>query len=196
MHLIDEWCIKDLPKRKKIGIALLGVSGMMFLITLGEHLLGIDPGVATSSSIQLLAVAVISVIVVIVLHEGLHGLFFWVFGGKVRFGASFRTGMGPAFWASSPGGLFSKNQFQIIGLAPQLLTMLLLLLLTFASLPNILAYPILLGAAFNVGVGCLDIFTIFLLRRYPKGVLVEDTKDGLRIWEGGIPRKSPASLVD
>jgi hypothetical protein len=118
-------------------------------------------------------------VILIPLHEGMHGLFFRLFGGKVSFGARLKTSFGPVFWATSPK-MYSKRQFQIIGLAPQLLTVICLLMLGhFSPVVNI---GLIITAVGNLLGGVFDIYISVLLRRFPAGVLVRDTMDGCVIY--------------
>lgn len=183
MELIEDWKLKSCPRRKRIGVLMLGMSGMLFIIVLGEYLLKIDVKSITNSWASWAAVVISVFVVVTVLHEGLHGLLFWIFGGRVHFGAKLWSLMGPVFYASSPGSLIPRAKYQMIALAPQLLTVLLFLMLALAPLSNIVAYALILAAALNVGGGCLDIYATILLRKYPRSVLIEDTRDGFKAYE-------------
>lgn len=184
MELIEDWKLKNYPRRKRIGILMLGMSGIFLVMSLGEYLLGVNARSAVTNNLALLVGIFIAVLVAVtVLHEGLHGLFFWLFSGRVRFGAKLWSSMGPVFWASSPGRPIPRIKFQIIALAPQLLTILLLLVLALAPLSNTLTYALVLAAALNLGGGCLDIYVAILLRKWPGSVLVEDVKDGFKVYE-------------
>jgi len=180
MELVEEFKIKNLPKRKRIGIVLMSCAVMIFVIEIGRYLprLSIQDVGFINWSIMVVAV----LIFVVVIHEGLHGLFFWLFSRKVKFGFRLKGSMGPAFWTSSPGSLIPRLRFQIVGLAPQILTVMLLLLLT--PMPTILKYGLLWAVVFNLGGGGPDIFGVIYLRRYPRSCLVEDVEDGMRIYKG------------
>lgn len=183
MKLIEDWKLKNLPRRKRAGVFILGISSVFLVVYLGGYLFGVDAKSA-AGNLALWAVMLLAILVaVVVLHEGLHGLFFWIFSGKVRFGAKLKTPMGPVFWASSPGSLIPRTKFQIIALAPQSLTVVLFLILALVPLSNTLAYVLLVAAALNLSGGCLDIFVAILLRRYPRSVLIKDMKEGFEAYE-------------
>ena len=183
MELVEDWKLKSLPRRKRIGIQMLGMSGMLGVIVLGEYLFRVDVQAATDSFVLWAVVLIIVFVVTVVLHEGLHGLFFWLFSHKVRFGAQLWSLMGPTFWASSPGSLFPRAKFQTIALAPQLLTILLFLILALVPLSNIVTYALILTAAFNLGGGCLDIYAAILLCKYPRSLFIEDARDGFKVYK-------------
>lgn len=121
-----------------------------------------------------------SLLAMMVLHELLHGLFFWIFGREVSFGIKLKTTMGPVFWASS-SKLYPRLKFQIIGLAPQLLTLALILLATFANLPTVVSLTFYITAVCNFCAGMFDIYLVTVLAKLPNNCLVEDTRDGMRI---------------
>lgn len=182
MQLVEEFTLKNLSKRKKIGVILLGIFGMFLIINLGEFLgilkVGMNP--------QYFLAVLIAFIVTVVIHEGLHGLFFYIFSGKVKFGAKLRGGMGPAFFATSPGSLIPKRRFQLVALAPQILTICLVPTLFLIPYPSMLSNILVLTMALNFGGGCLDIYIALWSRKFPRSFLFEDIRDGLKIYEGGV----------
>lgn len=185
MKLVENLSTKTISKKKKWGVLLLGMGGYILLYNLGEYLLGIDFREVTEeySLFWWLVIVTSSFVATIVAHEGLHGLFFWLFTGKAKFGFKLWSSWGPIFWASSPGSLISRRRFQIVALAPQILTIILLPIMVFVPLSSILAYCLLIAAGFNLCGGCFDIYLFFVLRKYPKHFLVQDTLDGALIWE-------------
>jgi hypothetical protein len=118
--------------------------------------------------------------IVIPLHEGLHALFFRLFGGKVRFGATLKTRLGPVFWATSDK-LFPKRQFRIIALAPQVLTLICIVIALF-DIPTICKLGLWIIAAGNLAGGGFDIYISCLLGRFPAGALFQDQKDGIQVY--------------
>jgi len=177
--LVGEIHPKQFSKRQKAGVYLMGGGGMLLVISLRELLeipkiegVGLHLGVLT-----------IAAVLTIVLHEGLHGLFLWIFSKKVQFGATLKSSYGPIFYATSRGSLIPRIKFQTTMLAPQILTILPLLALALATLPDTLANGLLVVAALNLGGSCIDIWGFFLLQKYPRTVLVEDTEDGCKIYE-------------
>jgi hypothetical protein len=121
------------------------------------------------------------IIGMVIIHEGLHGLFFWIYSRKVNFGVKWKTRFGPTPYASSPHSLFTKRQYQMMGIAPQILTAVLLCSGgAFAHVP-IAAIGIMVAAT-NLGGGCVDLWAAFEIQRMPKDILVEDTGDGFKVW--------------
>lgn len=125
-----------------------------------------------------LLLVMISSLIAVVLHEGLHALFFKIFGGAVTFGVKW-TKLGPAFYTTSPKS-FTIGRYKITGLAPQILTIISLILgLTVPS--TVLSLAFIVIAIMNIGGGCFDIYAVIWLRKFPKECLVQDTRDGLNV---------------
>ncbi|EUJ33789.1 putative zinc metallopeptidase [Listeria floridensis FSL S10-1187] len=115
---------------------------------------------------------------IFIIHEGIHGIFFKVFGGtnsKVRFG--FKNGM---LYATSPNSRFSKKQFLCISLAPfVVITIVLTVLLVLGILPRMVFVFL---AAIHGG-GCVgDFYWTYLLSEEPENIEVEDTESGFNIY--------------
>lgn len=112
----------------------------------------------------------------LILHEGIHGLFFKIFGAKkVRFG--FKKGMA---YAEAAGSYFRPWQFSVIALSPFCVLSLLYLLLG-------QLYPIsaLLLAAMHTS-GCVgDFYFVYLLSKFKGMSWIEDTKNGINLYENG-----------
>jgi hypothetical protein len=129
--------------------------------------------------------AILMAVVVTVLHEGMHGLFFKLMGGgKVVFGVKKIKWMGIAFYASSPNTMYSRAQFTAIGLAPQILTAVVFILAFTINVPSAVALGMMLFASMNFGGGCMDIYSVFKIWQLPKGSMIEDIQDGFRVYEG------------
>lgn len=122
----------------------------------------------------LFAVFLIVMIGSLFLHEGIHGIFFWLFNNqkKVKFG--FKNGM---LYAMSPGTFYSKGKFLLIGISP-------FVVLTMIYLAVGRYYPngALLLFAFHTA-GCTgDFYYVYLLAKKAKGLLVEDTEQGITFY--------------
>ena len=70
----------------------------------------------------------------VILHEAVHGVFFLAFGGRPRFGFKPWTRFGPVFYAAAPGSYFVRPRYLAAGLSPAvLLTLVLAVALAFAA---------------------------------------------------------------
>lgn len=126
--------------------------------------------------LALLGLLVVQVAVVVV-HEALHGLFFWLYSGsKPKYG--FR---GVFAYASAPGWYFARNAFLMIGLAPLVIISAFGVLFIWLMPLNTLVWAMLfvvLNAAGAVG----DIYFALVLLSKPKTAMIEDTGVGCKIY--------------
>ena len=160
-------------------IILLILFGMLFSWYVSQ----IHPGftfevVITSANILSILLLWLGITMgVVVLHEGVHGIFSWIFThSRPVFG--FR---GIYFYTTSPGWYFSRRQFVIIALAPfMLLSMLGLILLAIA--PSRAIPAVLIGTILNAAGAVGDFFIIFLAARERRPIVIEDLGDGMNFY--------------
>jgi flagellar basal body-associated protein FliL len=133
------------------------------------------------------------IISIIVIHEGLHGLFFYLYSKHVNFGIRWKTKVGPTPYATANGQLFTKRQYQMVAIAPQIMTLAVIFAIQLLT-NNLPAVAIIIMiAAINLGGGCADLWCVYQLQRFPDDILVEDTKDGFKVW-AKIPKLSSRQL--
>jgi hypothetical protein len=105
-----------------------------------------------------------------VLHEAIHGLFFWVFTrSRPVFGVKLLFA-----YAGAPDWYIPRNQYSIVGIAPLVMISLvgfLLIPLIPLSTAQILLFGMVMNAAGAVG----DIYVCGRVLRLPPDVLVRDT---------------------
>ncbi len=112
-----------------------------------------------------------------VLHELVHGVFFWLFTrSRPTFG--FR---GWYAYAAAPGWFFLRRQYRVISLAPfvllSVLGMILLAILPAGALAVVL-FAVIVNAASSVG----DLWITFKLVCERRSVVVEDLGDGVNFY--------------
>lgn len=122
-----------------------------------------------------LALLVAGLAVVVVVHEGIHGLVMLPFGAMPRFGFTTLAGAVPAFSCTADGHRFTQAQFTWIALAPTVVLGLgVLVLQPWAGLW-------LVGVAVFHLSGCVgDWVMASVAGRQPRGTLIEDLETGLR----------------
>lgn len=152
--------------------------GALYLIRPGESASGLSMGIESASNlIVLIGALILLTVLVLILHEGFHALFFWLF---TRNRPAFGIGSGYAY-ATAPGWYFPRWQYFIIGLAPLVgISALGLALLAFIPpgwFLTVLAFMT-LNAAGAVG----DLAVCLWLLRKPRGVLVEDRGDAVSFY--------------
>lgn len=116
---------------------------------------------------------------VIVVHEGIHGLFFKLFNpkGHVEFGLK-----GGFAYAVSEGSIYTKGQMNIIGMAPFVIISILFTLAYVFGFMSSVTYVMYAGLHGAMCIG--DFWYLYLLTVKHRGVVyVEDTKQGITIYE-------------
>ena len=189
----------DLSKNRKAVVGAI-VSGIILLLTVGwllvqfTHLLrpialeGIrfrdiltimpDGNTSIVLPFQLIADAIVALVLVMLIHELVHGVFFWRFAGqRPTFGIK---GLFP--YAAAPSGVyFPRNQFLVVGIAPLvLLTLVGLLLMVIA--PVVIVPILLLFVAFNVAGAAGDLVMVAWLLSYSPDTLMQDNGSGVIVY--------------
>ena len=126
---------------------------------------------------------VIAFIMMVLLHEGIHGFFFWVFTKeRPNFGFKLLYAC-----AAAPDWYIPRNPFIVIGSAPLVLISIAgaaLLPLVPISWISGLVFLLTFNAAGSMG----DVYTIIISLTHPKEVLVNDHGESFTIY--GIGEKS------
>ena len=114
----------------------------------------------------------------LVVHELIHGFFFWVF---TRSKPVFALHLAYAY-AAAPGWFIPAHQYSIIGLSPLvIITAIGLLLIRLAPAGWIL--PVILITALNIGGAAGDMLVIARLQRTSSACLVNDAGDRVVFFE-------------
>lgn len=175
-------------RRLSIMLNVLGIPWFIlcaaFFFTMAGLLGALDNGSGSSGEITMpalimlvaLVILAVTMIVVVVLHELVHGLFFWLFiRSRPQFGFNI---LGYAY-AAAPGWYIPRPQFLVVGLAPLVLISLAgLLVLPFTTPPVSFVF---IGALILNAVGAIgDLYVFIRLLLVPRHVLIEDHGDGIR----------------
>ena len=132
----------------------------------------------------------LALLLVLVLHELVHGLCMRFFGAHPKYGILWKA---LAFYATSPGYAFPRWQYLIIALAPlvalSLLAVLLMILLAGTAWVALIAFVAAVNAAGAIG----DLWITTIVLRYPAYAYMMDERDGVRVFlpcEGSVDRPS------
>lgn len=115
---------------------------------------------------------------VLVLHELVHGLFFWlVTRERPHFGFK-----GVYAYASAPGWFISRNPYLAVGLSPLVVISVLgIALIPFVPLGAII--PLLFALTANASGAVGDLATTVILLSHPPVALVRDTGDAFTVYQ-------------
>ena len=159
------------------AIPLLFIYGWLFyhLIRTMNPLIPIQVGIHrlfTAFSLLELFLCILAIALMLVLHELVHGIFFWLFTReKPRFAIK------PGYaYAAAPEWYFTRLQYIIVGLAPLLIISLASLIMAASSAYAIVAYFLII-ATFNAAGSLGDIIVVVWVLRQPKNILVSDKGD-------------------
>lgn len=177
------WLFDITRTREIIWLNVLGV--LLFVLSLwGFNALAraVRPGTAgvgvffktenLAESLWNLVAFLTAVVLMLVIHEAAHGLFFWLFSRsrpKFAFKGYYAS-------ASAPGWYFPRWQYILIGLAP-LVLITLLGVIGLIWLPQALLLPTLLILIFNTSGAVGDLWVVGNLLCFPASTYILDSGD-------------------
>ena len=115
-------------------------------------------------------------LLVLPLHEWIHGLAIQQCGHRPRYGVKL-----VALFATSDGAYFRRSEFVRIALAP-LVVISAAGLLLMLFLPSDLGHWIALAITFNAAGAIGDLWMAAIVLRYPPSALIQDEEDSIRIF--------------
>lgn len=165
----------------QLSLVMLGIGLVFFVaLNLGAYAWHYHVAIAPLSLPGVLLWIILNIVAYIVIlpvHEAIHGLFFLLWGGKPYFGAKLPF----ALYCGAKQQLFRRNQYLVVGLAPLVILTLAAIVLTLA-LPGLASY-VLFGTLGNFSGAAGDVWVAQRLWKQPSHILVEDTQDGYTAWE-------------
>jgi Putative zincin peptidase len=166
-----------------VGVVLFFLFGWLFsylAIRIRPDAVSIFPVIEISGllSILWLVLALLALqAIMIVLHEGFHGIFFYIFS-QARPHFAFK---GLYAYASLPGWYFPRAQYLVVCLAP-LLGITLLGFLMMVVVPPFWIPPILVVMTLNAAGAVGDLTVALWLVRAPVGCLANDQGDAFNLY--------------
>lgn len=155
-----------------LGIALIPVWYLIFELVVAA--LGGQRTGSLSVSLTTLPLAAIALVLVVVVHEGIHGLAALAFGGRPSFGA------GPGFFYTTTRKPLQRSGYAVVALGP-------LAVINGGSIAVAILWPSLTGwllavSLINVsGVGG-DLWMAYRILRHPRRALFVDLADGFAVY--------------
>lgn len=160
------------------GLVLLAVFGVLYFLWMAAfHSADFAAGIQFNLQIGQFLAAILALIIVLVLHEGIHGLAYWLLAG-VRPVFAFK---GAYAYAAAPGWYVARGPYLAIGLAPLVLLSLAgMLALAVAPLSwlAVIYFAVVMNAAGAVG----DLWVAVLLLRAPRGCLALDSGEEIQLF--------------
>lgn len=173
----------DLIRLNIGGVILLFASWFGFLALARALRPELETGILFKSgniaqALWVLVMLVVVTAVMIVVHEGFHGLFFWIFT-RTRPKFAFK---GFYASASAPGWYFPRWQYIIIGLAP-LAGITLLGFIGLLWLPASFVLPVVLILVFNTSGAIGDLWVVGRLLFFPATTYIFDLGDSSEFFQ-------------
>jgi hypothetical protein len=174
----------DLAKDLRVGM-LLNLAVLFMLFIFGYLFLWagktLRPETWSADQTLLGEIGLVDLVVVFVLmvllHEGIHGLFFWVYTReRPKFGLKLLYA-----YASAPDWYFHRNPFIWVGLSPLVLISLIGVLLI-PWLPIAWIPPLILFLTINAAGSMGDAFIVLKLLSQPDDALIQDLGDSFTIY--------------
>jgi len=164
-----------------ITVAGLALFALPVLIRSGS---GPGSGSIEFGLVDVLLVAILSVVVLPV-HEALHGLVMLGFGVRPTFGVMMVGHVMPALYTTAIGHEFTRAQYLVVAAGPMVVISVVGFLATFAPWGGLLVVPL----ALHLG-GCVgDLAAVRRTLREAPTTTCEDMRDGVRFRRRGV---SPA----
>jgi Putative zincin peptidase len=129
-------------------------------------------GSITTFSVWGVIPLIISILFMLIFHELIHGLFFWVFTHERP---KFALKSGYAF-AAAPEWYLPKYQYMLVGLSPLVLISILCILIAVFMPVQIVPY-VLLIATFNAAGALGDMIVVAWVCSLPNAILMKDQGD-------------------
>lgn len=182
------WSATDWYPSRTVTLLWQLVGGGLFFLGVGLFAAanGGDGAVAIAgwSAVGAFAATLALLLLLLVLHEAIHGAAMRRFGARPTYGVGVIYRLLPYFYCTAAGFRFTQRQFIAVSLTPLLIVSLLgALVVAVAPVGGWLVVPL----AAHLG-GCIgDLWGTALTLRQPPGTLVEDLKTGMRFYRPAAP---------
>ncbi len=165
----------------RLGLSLLVGAGLFFgvlnLATYFWQMHTFDLHLTFTSVLLWLVINIVGSLVILPVHELIHGLMFLLWGGKPFFGAKLPF----ALYCGARQQIFPRSYYLVVGLAPLVVITIAALFLTI-FFPVLASYTLFANLSnFSGAVG--DVWVATRIAQQPAHILVEDTDAGYRAWE-------------
>lgn len=187
----DRVASKRPGKRSETWMAVLATAAVVLGAVLGMGLLAWrEAGAGTiiltpAKALLVMLVAVGTTVATLVGHEALHGLGMLACRARPRFGAGIMAPGMPYLYTTSDGHLFTRWQYIAVAALPNVVINLLLLGLIVTG-PHRIWWVVPFAVHLSGGVG--DAWLCWAAFVEPRGTLVEDQREGVRVHRPERPR--------
>ena len=169
-----------------VGLGLLLLLAWLFFWLAAQMRTPVDPNLSSSGVLPAGWVTVLAILLalvaVLLLHELVHGAFFWLLTrSRPRFGLQITYA-----YAAAPDWYIPRNPYLVVGLSPLALITLVGVALM-PVLPEAWVLPWVLALALNASGSVGDVYIIGWLLSQPGDTLVNDHGDSIHFYLPGSP---------
>ena len=182
LDLVNDRKLLLILSAASLGLFLVSWVGLAWLLRLLRPDFPIDASFeftpsGTGGLLLPLLVLLGVIFVMVILHEAIHGVCFWMFtGGQVKF--AFK---GAYAYAAAPDWFLHKRPYMFVSMAPLvLITVFGLMVLWWA--PSGWIAPLMLLIAMNASGAIGDIYVLILLTKMPEDALVQDFGELMKLF--------------
>ena len=182
---IGRWTLKQASLKARLLSVLVGLVAFFASLSATAFIVGTATGTGevTIGGGTFFTGMLVGLVLGVILHEAVHGVFFLVFGAWPHFGFKPWTSFGPVFYAAAPGSYLDRPRFLAAGLAPAvLLTAVLAATLAFVAGDDLLTATVTWAFVLNVAGSAGDMLMMRKVMSYSRATLFEDTGDGFVVY--------------
>ena len=182
---IARWTLKQASVKERLLSVLVGLVAFFASLSATAFIVGTATGTGevTIGGGAFFTGMLVGLVLGVILHEAVHGVFFLVFGARPRFGFKPWTSFGPVFYAAAPGSYLDRPRFLAAGLAPAvLLTSALAATLALVAGDDLLTATVTWAFVLNVAGSAGDMLMMRKVMSYSRASLFEDTGDGFVVY--------------
>jgi hypothetical protein len=184
LRQVDELALLDpeqLLPLARLSLVLFGLGGLFFVALnlfayiwrTGQHGASLNGG----EVFLWIVINVLGYIIMLPIHELLHGVAIIFWGGRPHYGARLPF----ALYCGARDQVFPRDYYTVIALTPFVLISLAGIVFTLLA-PGMAPYT-LLATAGNVSGAAGDLLVVRRQRALPTSALIEDLETGYRAWE-------------
>ncbi len=156
-----------------LGVVIfVGLNLLVFRLETGQAHVSLNWGLV----LLVVGTNILAYLVVLALHEGVHGLVFALLGGRPVFG----TKLPFALYCGAPNQLFTRNCYLAVGLAPLVVISLAGIVLILLA-PGLAPY-VQLGLIGNFSGAAGDLWAARVVLEQPPTALLLDTSSGFEVY--------------
>ncbi len=191
---IGRWTLNQASVKEFLLFVLVGLVAFFAALSAAAFIVGTatDSGEVTIDGGTFFSGLLFGCVLGVILHEGVHGVFFLAFGGRPRFGFKPWTRFGPVFYAAAPGSYLDRPRYLAVGLAPAvLLTAALAAALALVAEDDLLVSTVTWAFVLNVAGSAGDMLMMRKVMSYPRATRFEDTGEGFVAYGSAGGLESP-----